>query len=80
MTDPKTKKTDAPAEADSNAAPTETDAVPAEKMLIVISKVDGFRRAGREWHGETEVPVSEFTEEQLAQLMTEPKLHVRIKD
>lgn len=48
----------------------------SETVLLVTAKVDGFRRAGREWHGSTKVRVSEFTEEQLEQLIKEPKLHV----
>lgn len=34
----------------------------------------GFRRGGREWTGTTEVPVKEFTKEQLEQLRNEPLL------
>ncbi len=41
------------------------------KGLRVITKKDGFRRGGREWHGTTEVPVTEFDKKQLAQLKAE---------
>lgn len=34
----------------------------------VIAKRDGFRRAGRAWHGETEVAASELTNKQIQQL------------
>lgn len=36
----------------------------------------GFRRGGREWSGSMEVPVSEFTKEQLKQIRDEPLLVV----
>lgn len=41
------------------------------KMLRVISKKDGFRRAGRAWSGTTEAPLSEFTNTQIEALMDE---------
>lgn len=45
--------------------------------LIVKSSVDGFRRAGRAWPAaETVVQVDEFTEAEITDLMTEPKLTV----
>ncbi|SMF83029.1 hypothetical protein SAMN06265365_14839 [Tistlia consotensis] len=45
--------------------------------LKVISKVAGFRRAGRAWSTEGEtVDTSDFTEEQLEALKAEPKLIV----
>lgn len=37
----------------------------------VTTKRDGFRRGGREWIGTTEVPVSEFSKEQIKQLKAE---------
>lgn len=46
------------------------------QVLQVISKRDGFRRAGREWHGTTTVEREELTDEQLAQLKAEPMLVV----
>lgn len=45
--------------------------------LVVRSLVAGFRRAGRAWPAEeVEVDISEFTAEQIAQLLAEPKLVV----
>ena len=44
------------------------------QVLQVISKRDGFRRAGREWHGTTTVPLSELTQTQYEQLTSEPML------
>lgn len=41
------------------------------KMLRVISKKDGFRRAGRAWSGTTEVPLIEFTNGQIIALTDE---------
>lgn len=50
----------------------------AEK-LIVVSTVDGFRRAGRAWPKEpTEVLVESLTVEQIEALMREPKLQVSV--
>lgn len=39
--------------------------------IRVIAKRDGFYRAGRPWHGTTEVAKSEFSKEQLQQLKDE---------
>jgi hypothetical protein len=50
-----------------------------EMVLIVTTTQNGFRRGGREWHGVTEVAVSEFTEAQLEQLRDEPRLHIIVK-
>ena len=44
------------------------------QVLQVISKRDGFRRAGREWHGTSHVPLDELTRAQYEQLTTEPML------
>ena len=44
------------------------------QVLQVISKRDGFRRAGREWHGTSHVPLDELTRAQYEQLTTEPLL------
>lgn len=45
--------------------------------LRVVAKTAGFRRAGRAWSDKpTEVPVSEFKREQLAQLRADPGLIV----
>lgn len=52
-----------------------TTASPAPRqMLQVITKRDGFRRAGREWSGTTTVPLDELTKEQVEQLQAEPQL------
>ena len=52
-----------------------TTASPAPRqMLQVIAKRDGFRRAGREWHGTSHVPLDELTRAQYEQLTTEPLL------
>lgn len=48
----------------------------ATAALRVFAKQDGFRRAGRAWSGETVVPLSELTDEQIEQLENEPKLVV----
>lgn len=59
------------------ATPATTTAKPdgaTRQVLQVISKRDGFRRAGREWHGTTTVPLDELTEEQFMQLQAEPML------
>lgn len=50
------------------------------KGLEVISKRDGFRRAGREWSGSTTVPLSEFNDGQVERLKAEPMLVVREVD
>ena len=44
------------------------------QVLQVVSKRDGFRRAGREWHGTTTVALDELTEEQFLQIEREPML------
>lgn len=44
--------------------------------LRVTTKRDGFRRAGRAWHGATEIVATELTKEQLHQLKAEPMLTV----
>jgi hypothetical protein len=49
---------------------------PATRSLRVVSKRDGFRRAGRDWTGSTTVKLSELTAEQVEQLTTEPMLVV----
>ncbi len=46
------------------------------KGLRVVAKSDGFRRAGREWTGSTDVPLSDFTGAQIEQLRREPQLVV----
>jgi len=44
--------------------------------IKVTTKKDGFRRGGREWHGTTELPLTELTEEQLKQVRNESMLIV----
>ena len=44
------------------------------QALQVVTKRDGFRRAGREWHGTTTVPLEELTEEQFLKIQAEPML------
>lgn len=44
------------------------------QVLQVVSKRDGFRRAGRAWSGTTTVALGELTQEQYEQLSTEPML------
>ncbi len=44
--------------------------------LIVVAKRDGFRRAGRTWHGSTTVYAGDLTADEIAQLQAEPMLHV----
>lgn len=45
--------------------------------LRVVSKAEGFWRAGRAWSAQSvDVPVSDFTKAQLAQIKAEPKLVV----
>lgn len=50
------------------------------KALKVVPKVDGFRRAGRAFAGETVIPLSELTDEQFEQLTTEPQLVTMLVD
>lgn len=50
------------------------------KALKVIPKIDGFRRAGRAFAGETVIPLSELTDEQFEQLTTEPQLVTMLID
>ena len=47
------------------------------KMIRVISTKPEFRRAGRAWSGTTELPASELTDTQIAQLKAEPLLVVQ---
>ena len=71
------KKTPPTAKPMATATPTAVPGDPAPGMrqvLQVISKRDGFRRAGREWHGTSHVPLDELTRAQYEQLTTEPLL------
>ncbi|MGE4526823.1 MAG: hypothetical protein AB7D00_00525 [Rhodospirillaceae bacterium] len=49
----------------------------AVKMVRVISKKDGFRRAGRAWTGTAELPVADLPKGGLAALQAEPLLIVQ---
>lgn len=46
------------------------------KMITVVSKKDGFRRAGREWVGTTEIDPADLKKGELEQLKAEPMLTV----
>ena len=50
------------------------------QVLQVITKRDGFRRAGREWHGTTLVPVDELNRRQYEQLTSEPLLVTQLME
>jgi hypothetical protein len=54
----------------------ETEKLKTVPGIRVRTTKVGFRRGGREWTGTAEVPVSEFTKEQLAQIRKEPLLVV----
>lgn len=43
-----------------------------ETHLKVVTKKDGFRRAGRAWSGSSVVPRADFTPEQIAALQADP--------
>lgn len=58
-------------EQDNSSPPLEPDA------LVVVSRKDGFRRAGRAWKTTpTTIPLDELTEDQIKQLLAEPMLKV----
>lgn len=50
------------------------------QVLQVISKRDGFRRAGREWHGTTLVPLDELDREKYEQITNEPMLVAQLME
>lgn len=62
----------------TNKTPAAVPAVDkAVTHLVVQAKRDGFRRAGRAWPAEqTVVPIDEFTEDQVRELLVEPQLVV----
>lgn len=77
------KKDDAPTTTGTPATNTKDDQAKDKPtagpvaMLRVRCKHAGFWRAGRKWHTDpVDVPASDFTEEQLAQLKAEPELLV----
>lgn len=68
------EETKKPATKKAAAAPAVNAAV---THLVVHAKRDGFRRAGRAWPAEqTVVPIEEFTDEQVRELLAEPQLVV----
>ncbi len=77
------KKTPPTAKPMATATPAAVPGDPAPGMrqvLQVISKRDGFRRAGREWHGTTLVPVDELNRRQYEQLTSEPLLVTQLME
>lgn len=44
--------------------------------LRITAQQDGFRRAGRAWHGVTELPAAKLNKKQLAVLKADPKIVV----
>ena len=69
-----TQKNQAPKAAATPAAQASQNEGAVRQVLQVVSKRDGFRRAGRAWHGTSTVPLDELTREQYEQLTTEPML------
>ena len=77
----KNKTAAAAAAAKAALATSPGDPAPGMRQLLqVISKRDGFRRAGREWHGTTFVPVQELTREQFEQIDREPMLVAQLME
>lgn len=77
------KKNQTAAAAAATAATAISPGEPAPGMrqvLQVISKRDGFRRAGREWHGTTLVPLDELNREQYMQIGSEPMLVAQLME
>ena len=66
------KKTPAKARASAPAPTAKPEGTGID--LVVTPKVSGFRRAGRAFAGETRIPLDELSDEQYAQLTTEPML------
>ena len=50
------------------------------KALKVVPKIDGFRRCGRAFSGETLIPLGQLTDEEYEQLTTEPMLVTALVD
>jgi hypothetical protein len=69
-----TQKNQAPKAATTPATQASQDEGAVRQVLQVVSKRDGFRRAGRAWHGTSTVPLDELTRKQYEQLTTEPML------
>ena len=77
------KKNQTAAAAAATAATAISPGEPAPGMrqvLQVISKRDGFRRAGREWHGTTLVPLDELNREKYEQIVHEPMLVAQLME
>ncbi len=77
------KKNQTAAAAAAKAATAISPGEPAPGMrqvLQVISKRDGFRRAGREWHGTSMVPLDELTRETYEQIVREPMLVAQLME
>jgi hypothetical protein len=59
--------------AEENKKPEQKKSVPGIRVKAVQKS---FRRGGREWSGTMEVPISEFTKDQLKQIRSEELLMV----
>jgi len=72
------KKKTAAAEktAAAKTAAAEAPAIKPDALLRVTTSREGFRRAGRAWHGTTEVAKDELTGEEIALIEAEPMLTV----
>jgi hypothetical protein len=62
------------AEAQAETEPGTVEKVPG---LRVTTKIEGFRRGGRKWHGTTDVTLDQFNEAQLRQIKGESKFVVQ---
>lgn len=77
----KNKTAAAAAAAKTALATSPGDPAPGTRQVLqVISKRDGFRRAGREWHGTTLVPLDELDREKYEQITSEPMLVAQLME
>ncbi|MCO5354237.1 hypothetical protein [Acidovorax kalamii] len=77
----KNKTAAAAAAAKTALATSPGDPAPGMRQVLqVISKRDGFRRAGREWHGTTLVPLDELNREKYEQIVHEPMLVAQLME
>ncbi len=77
----KNKAAAAAAAAKTALATSPGDPAPGMRQVLqVISKRDGFRRAGREWHGTTLVPLDELDREKYEQITSEPMLVAQLME
>lgn len=77
----KNKPAAAAAAAKAALATSPGDPAPGMRQVLqVISKRDGFRRAGREWHGTTIVPLDGLTREKYEQIVREPLLVAQLME